>query len=36
MEAQQPFGYYLNIVAQAAVVLTAAFTAVLLITQINN
>jgi protein involved in polysaccharide export with SLBB domain len=36
MEAQQPFGYYLNIVAQAAVVLTAAFTAVLLITQINK
>jgi len=36
MEAQQPFGYYLNIVAQSAVVLTAAFTAVLLITQINK
>ncbi len=36
MESQQPFGYYLNIVAQAAVVLTAAFTAVLLITQINK
>jgi hypothetical protein len=36
MEAQLPFGYYLNIVAQAAVVLTAAITVVLLIVQINK
>jgi protein involved in polysaccharide export with SLBB domain len=36
MEAQLPFGYYLNIVAQSAVVLTAAITVVLLIVQINK